>query len=101
MEKRYKNTGIRQIVVEEIQEIARKNGINTVLLFGSRARGDYKGRSDIDLAVEGGNTAGFALEVDEKTSTLLKYDVVDLGASVQEELLESITREGIKLYEKV
>lgn len=54
MEKRYKNTGIRQIVVEEIQEIARKNGINTVLLFGSRARGDYKERSDIDLAVEGG-----------------------------------------------
>lgn len=37
-----------------------------VILFGSRARGDYGRCSDIDLAVRGGNTAGFALDVDEE-----------------------------------
>ena len=43
-------------------------------LFGSRARGDHKERSGIDLAVCGGKSNEFAVEVDEKTSTLLKFD---------------------------
>lgn len=34
-------------------------------------------------------------------STLLKYDIVDLDGTVQEELRDSIEREGIVLYEKV
>lgn len=39
--------------------------------------------------------------MDEETSTLLKYDIVDLDGTVQEELRDSIEREGIVLYEKV
>ncbi len=70
-------------------------------LFGSRARGDYNDRSDIDLAVSGGKVALFALEVDESTSTLLQYDVVDLSLPLNKELKESIMREGIVIYEKV
>ena len=35
-----------------------------------------------------------------ETSTLLKYDIVDLDASVQKELLESISKEGIVIYER-
>ena len=42
-----------------------------VILFGSRARGDYKEKSDIDLACTGGNYTRFSLDVDELTSTLL------------------------------
>ena len=72
-----------------------------MILFGSRARGDYKDRSDIDLAVSGGKVDIFAITVDEETSTLLKYDIVNLNASIQEELLESIQKEGITVYEKV
>lgn len=70
-------------------------------MFGSRARGDYHKTSDIDLAVSGGNTTRFSLDVDEETYTLLKYDVVNLDGCVQEELLESIKKEGVALYEKV
>lgn len=72
-----------------------------MILFGSRARGDYRRTSDIDLAAEGGDFARFALDVDEETSTLLKYDIVDLRRKVQPELLESIKREGIVIYEKI
>lgn len=56
-------------------------------MFGSRARGDYKKTSDIDLAVTGGDFSRFALDVEEETSTLLKYDIVDLDRIVQPELL--------------
>ena len=67
-----------------------------MILFGSRARGDYRKVSDIDL-----NIAAFALDVEEETTTLLKYDVVNLDGSVQQELLDAIEKEGIVLYEKI
>ena len=54
-----------------------------------------------ELAVSGGKIDLFSLAVEEETSTLLKYDVVNLEGSVQRELLDSIEKEGILLYEKV
>lgn len=95
------STGIKEELISEIVFLAKKNNLNKVILFGSRARGDYHKTSDIDLAVQGGDATLFALEVEEQTPTLLKYDVVDLDASVQSELRESIEKEGIVLYEKI
>lgn len=95
------NTGIRNEVIEEIRALARQYGIEKVILFGSRARGDFKRTSDIDLAVTGGDFTPFALDVDEETSTLLQYDIVNLDSDMQEELRESIHREGRILYEKI
>lgn len=80
-------TGIKKQVINEILELAKKHHIQQVILFGSRARGDYKKTSDIDLAVIGGDFSRFALDVEEETSTLLKYDIVDLDRTVQPELL--------------
>lgn len=40
------------------------------------------------------------LDVDETTSTLLEFDIVDLDKPVRKELLESIKREGVVLYQK-
>lgn len=95
------STGMKEQVIEEIKEIAREHGIETVILFGSRARGDYHRASDIDLAVCGGDIVNFALDVEEKTSTLLSFDVVDLSKSLKEEFLEAIRKDGIVIYEKV
>lgn len=94
-------TGIREVVIEEIIELANNYGIGKVILFGSRARGDYKKTSDIDLAVRGGNRVNFALEVEDVTSTLLKFDVIDLDGPVPDYILESIEKEGITIYEEV
>ena len=94
-------TGIKMEVLEEIRLLAEEYGVRKVILFGSRARGDFRRTSDIDLAISGGNKARFSLDVEDETSTLLKYDVVDLDGTVQPELLESIQREGKVIYEKV
>ena len=56
---------------------------------------------DIDLAFCGGSSSHFILDVDETTSTLLEFDIVDLDKPVRKELLESIKREGVVLYEKI
>ena len=94
-------TGIRQQVVDEIRSLAQKYAVTQVILFGSRARGDFREKSDIDLAVEGGDFIRFSIDVNEDTSTLLKFDIVDLDEKIQEELMESIQREGRVLYEKI
>ncbi len=94
-------TGIKEQVLLEICDLADTHHIQRVLLFGSRARGDFSPTSDIDLAIEGGDHVSFTLDVEEQTSTLLKFDVVNLSGPVQPELLNSIQKERIVLYEKI
>lgn len=84
----------------ELLALAKTYGLDKVILFGSRARGDHRERSDVDLAVSGGDVVRFSLGV-EDLPTLLSFDVVDLDGAVQPELLESIQREGVTLYEKI
>ena len=93
--------GIDDSIEQDSISIAIKNDIKKLILFGSRARGDFKRTSDIDLAVEGGNISAFAVQVDEEVSTLLEFDIINLDGRVQKELLESIRREGVLLYEKI
>ena len=94
-------TGIKPIVLEEIRMLAQKHKINKVILFGSRARGDYWRASDVDLAVQGGDIVNFALDVEENTSTLLQYDIVNYSEKKSEELRNEIERDGVILYEKI
>lgn len=93
--------GLNDIVLRQIIELAQKRNITKVILFGSRARGDFKKKSDIDLAVLGENVAEFSFDVDELTDTLLQYDIIDLNSNVSDELLKNIQNEGIIIYEKI
>ena len=94
-------SGISDVVLQQIRSFAQKYQIERIILFGSRARGDFHRTSDIDLAISGGDFANFSIDVDELTDTLLKYDFVNLDGAVQAELLESIQKEGVLIYEKV
>ena len=98
IDKLSQKSGIKSEVLQEIIQLAKQNNVKQVILFGSRARGDYKKRSDIDIAFRGGNSSCFILSVDEETSTLLEFDVIDLDKPVREELLQSIVEEGILIY---
>ena len=55
----------------EIVQLAKKFDIRRLLLFGSRARRDNHQRSDVDLAVAGGDVTGFTYALEEETHTLL------------------------------
>lgn len=94
-------TGMKAQVSEEIRALAGEYGVEKVILFGSRARGNYKRASDIDLAVSGGDILRFALAVDEETSTPLRFDIINLDGMVCEELQKAIWTEGKILYEKI
>ena len=87
-------------VYRQIAGFAAERGLERVVLFGSRARGDALPKSDIDLAVSGGDVEGFTDDVQERLWSLLMVDVVDLGRGVAPELAAEITRDGKVLYEE-
>lgn len=70
--------GLPQKIINEIISAAKENKIEKIFLFGSRARGDFNEKSDIDIAISGGNAAEFCLMINEDVSTLLKFDIVRL-----------------------
>lgn len=88
-------------VEQDILYLARKYGVRRVILFGSRARGDNRERSDIDLAVSGGDVGEFADAVEEEAWTLLLFDVVNLDRGVSPALQAEIDRDGVVLYDEV
>ena len=85
-------------LLQEIVELARKHKIERLLLFGSRARGTNHLRSDVDLAVAGGDVLRFSFDVEENTNTLLSFDVVNLDEGISDQLQEEIDKDGIDLY---
>ena len=84
----------------EIIDTARICGVKRLILFGSRARGDYLDCSDIDLAVLGGDALRFKFFLDESSHTLLKFDVVDLSGIKNTALLNAIATDGVILYDE-
>jgi predicted nucleotidyltransferase len=88
-------------VEDDIISIAKKNNIQKVILFGSRARGTNSERSDIDLAVSGGDACNFYYDVEEEARTLLFFDVVNLDKGISDELQREIDRDGVLIYEKI
>ena len=73
-----------------------------IVLFGSRARGDNREKSDIDIAVFGmpkENHVFFAQAV-ENLPTLLQFDIVFVSSETSALLLENIRKDGITLMNK-
>ena len=92
--------GLPDRVVRELRGYAGKHGIQKVVLFGSRARNTHAERSDVDIAVLGGDYDGFYWDVKENIHSLLMFDVVDMDSGVSEELEKEIDKDGVVIYEK-
>lgn len=87
-------------ILREIRSFAEKNHVQKVILFGSRARGTNTERSDIDIAVSGGSFDDFYVAINEKTHSLLSFDIVDIDSGISDELKAEVERDGVILYEK-
>lgn len=82
---------------DEIIHYALIHKIKKVILFGSRAKGTNSERSDIDIAVSGGDFFSFANDVDEKVNTLLEFDVINLDKKLSPEFRAEIGKYGVVL----
>lgn len=80
-----------------------KTDIEKVLIFGSRARGNFRNGSDIDFAIWTDNHEYFYRiwgELDE-LPTPYKFDVIDYKVLSHEGMKNSIDKDGIIFYEKI
>ncbi len=97
-----RNIGLSAGLLQQIIDaILRHTKPKRIIVYGSRARGDHRPTSDIDIAVECGNAAGLSrTEIDDEIRTLLKLEIVNL-ADADPRLRKEIEREGITVYEAV
>lgn len=92
--------GIREEIYEKIINISKKYKNYIFLLFGSRARGNFRKNSDIDIAICG--NVSDSEEVDIKN----EFDMIDMEYIVDlvfiknvknDQLLKNIKNEGVEL----
>lgn len=74
--------------------------MDKIILFGSRAKGTHRERSDIDIAVSGGDFDGFYWDIKENAWTLLMFDIINFSERISEELRQEIEKYGVTIYEK-
>src|SRR5687767_125594 len=75
------------------------------LIFGSRARGDFKNGSDVDLALKGARInfkiiSRISCMLNEETNMPYHFDVVNYSEIESKDLKLQIDRAGIILYQK-
>ena len=74
--------------------------LRNIVLFGSRAKGNNTERSDIDMAVYGGDFDGFYWDIKEKINSLLMFDIIQADSAISDDLKHEIEKDGIIIYEK-
>ena len=94
------NYHLPERVIREIGTFAKAHSVEKIILFGSRARGNNTERSDIDIAVYGGDFDAFYWDIKEKVHSLLSFDVVEADKPISEELKQEIEKDGVIIYEK-
>jgi predicted nucleotidyltransferase len=92
---------IPDVVLKDIITFSERNSVNKVILFGSRASGTNTERSDIDLAVYGGDFDSFYWNIKDNVNSLLSFDIINADKNISEKLKLEIERNGIVIYEKV
>lgn len=86
-----------------LEELARRYGARRLVLYGSRARGDHRYNSDVDLAVYGmpeENEGAFGMDCDE-LPTLLKLDIVQIREGMNPAFLANIEKDGVTLMDRL
>ena len=97
--------GLPEEAIEKIHAVlAAHSEVEGAILYGSRAKGNFKAGSDIDLALLGGNlTHDLLLKIMSELDDLLlpwMIDLLILSELDHEPLLAHIERVGTTFYER-
>ena len=84
-------------VIREVGRLCKKYQPKEVILYGSRAKGTARERSDIDIAVTGVDDFDMLAEEVENLPTLYSVDLLNLDTCRNQLLLEDIKEYGRKI----
>ncbi len=93
--------GLSEKHLQLIVETLKQADIDRAVVFGSRAKGNWRENSDIDIAVfgEGVNVGLLVAQLDELPMPY-KFDIVDYNSINSCALREHIDSVGIEIYTK-
>lgn len=79
--------------------------VEEAVIFGSRAKGNYKNASDVDIALKGTSlnytiTGNISYLLNEETQMLYQFDVLNYYTINNKDLTEHINRIGISFYKR-
>ncbi len=100
------NFGLEEKVIKSFQNVFSKYPeIDRACIFGSRARGDFKKTSDIDIVLYGNNlthTLNTKIFYDlEDLYLIYKIDLINFNSLHDDDKLkENIVNEGVEIYAK-
>ena len=92
--------GLSDEIINKIKNVGIKNNVE-IYIFGSRARGDNKYNSDIDIVIKEyimQDKEYRILDDIDKIDTEYKIDVVFIQNVKNKQFLNSIEKESIKLW---
>jgi len=98
--------GLKEDRLNKIRRVlARYPQVKRAVIFGSRARGDFRPNSDIDLAVylvdsEDKMPGELLLEIDDAAG-IYKIDVIDMLRLNNKTLRQRIEEEGVEIYDSI
>lgn len=81
-------------VIKEVAALCRNFGAKKVILYGSRAMGNARERSDIDIAVAGVEDFDLLREKVDDLPTLFTVDLLNLDTCKYQLILEDIRDYG-------
>ena len=84
-------------VITETAKLCKSFGANEVILYGSRAKGTSRERSDIDIAVSGVDNFDELAAMVEELPTLYSVDLLNIDTCRNVLLLEDIRQYKIML----
>lgn len=95
--------GLKDSDLESILEVLKRYpDVEEALVFGSRAIGNYKPGSDVDIALKGrlkaDTASSISIELNERIPLPFKFDVVEYSALSNKALIEHIDQYGKLLY---
>ena len=86
-----------QEVIQETAKLCRSFHAKEIILYGSRAKGTARERSDIDIAVSGVADFDALVEAVEDLPTLYSVDLLNLDTCRNQLSLEDIREYGRKI----
>ena len=81
-------------MIKEVAELCRSFGAKKVILYGSRAMGNARERSDIDVAVSGVEDFELLREKVDDLPSLFSVDLLNLDTCKYQLILEDIRDYG-------
>ena len=100
------NFGLLETDMKAIEAVLRQEPkVEKAIIFGSRAKGNFRNGSDVDLALQGEELdfdaiSRISYQLNEETAMPYRFDVLNYHRLKEPALITHIDRVGVEIYNR-